>query len=72
LLPADCADRPCFLRGGPVDVFGDHSVSCKKSGFGDRHLGTQTFSARSLPSPEFPMTAGWTSPETDAARLTFC
>jgi len=30
------------------------------------------FSARSLPSPGFPMTAGWTSPETDAARLTFC
>jgi len=25
------------------DVFGDHAVSCKKSGFGDRHLGSQTF-----------------------------
>jgi len=24
-----------------VDVFGDHAVSCKKSGFWDRHLGTQ-------------------------------
>jgi len=26
-----------------VEVFGDHAVSCKKSGFGERHLGTQTF-----------------------------
>jgi len=42
LLPADCAGRPCHLCGGPVDVFGDHAVSCKKSGFGDRHLGIQT------------------------------
>jgi len=33
--------QPCPLCGGPVDVFGDHSVSCKKSGFGDRHLGTK-------------------------------
>jgi len=43
LLPADCAGRPCLLCGGPVDVFGDHAMSCKKSGFGDRHLGTKTF-----------------------------
>jgi len=43
LLPADCAGRPCPLCGGPADVFGDHAMSCKKSGFGDRHLGTQTF-----------------------------
>jgi len=43
LLPADCAGRPCPLCGGPVDVFGDHAVSGKKSGFGERHLGTQTF-----------------------------
>jgi len=43
LLRADCAGRPCPLCGGPVDVFGDHAVSCKKLGFGDRHLGTQTF-----------------------------
>jgi len=43
LLPADCAGRPGPLCGGPVDVFGDHAVSCKKSGFGDRQLGTQTF-----------------------------
>jgi len=31
------------LCGGPLDVFGDHAVSCKKSGFGYWHLGTQTF-----------------------------
>jgi len=43
LFPADCAGRPCPLCGGPVDVFGDHAVSCKKSGSGDRHLGTQSF-----------------------------
>jgi len=43
LLPADCAGRPCPLCGGPVDIFGDHAVSCKKSGFGERHLGTQFF-----------------------------
>jgi len=42
LLPAGCAGRSCPLCGGPVDVFGDHAVSGKKSGFGDRHLGTQT------------------------------
>jgi len=42
-LPEDCEGRPCPFCGGPVDVFGDHAVSCKKSGFGDRHLGTQTF-----------------------------
>jgi len=57
LLPADCAGRPCPLCGGPVDVFGDHAVAYKKSGFGD--LGTlahRPFSARSFPNPEFPMT----------------
>jgi len=32
LLPADCAV-----------VLGNHAVSCKKSEFGDRHLGTETF-----------------------------
>jgi len=42
LLPADCASRPCPVFGGPVDFFGDHAVSCKKSGFGDRNLGPQT------------------------------
>jgi len=42
-VPADCMGRPCPLCGGPVDVPGDHAVSCKESGFGDRHLGTQTF-----------------------------
>jgi len=51
LLPADCAGRPCPLCGRPVDVFGDHAVSCKKSGFGDRQLDTHSFSARSLPRP---------------------
>jgi len=25
-----------------VDIFGDHAVSCRRSGFGDRHLGTQS------------------------------
>jgi len=43
LLPADCAGRPCNLWRGPVDVFGDHAVSCKKSGLGDSHPGTRTF-----------------------------
>jgi len=42
LLPADCADRPCPLCGEPVDIFRDHAVSCKKSGFGERN-GTQSF-----------------------------
>jgi len=42
LLPTDCAGRPGPLCGRPVDVFGDHAVSCKKSGFGDGHLGIQT------------------------------
>jgi len=43
MLPADYAGRPCPLCGGPEDIFGDHTVSCKKSGFGDRHPGTQSF-----------------------------
>jgi len=43
LLAADCACTPCLLCGGPVGVFGDHAVSCKKSRYGDTHLGTQTF-----------------------------
>jgi len=43
LLPVDCAGRPCSICGGPAYVFGDHAVSCKKSGFGERHLDTQTF-----------------------------
>jgi len=37
-----------------VDVFGDHSVSCKKSGFGDRHLGTQTFFCQVLTQSRVP------------------
>jgi len=54
LLPADCAGMPCPLFGGPVDVFGDHTVSCKKSGFGDRHLGTQTFFCQVLTQSQVP------------------
>jgi len=54
LLPADCAGRPCPLCGGPVDVFGDHAVACKKSGFGDRHLGTQTFFCQVLTQSRVP------------------
>jgi len=26
-----------------VDIFGDHAMSCKKSGFGERHFSTQSF-----------------------------
>jgi len=54
LLPAHSAGRPCPLCGGPVDVFGDHAVSCKKSGFGDRHLGTQTFFCQVLTQSRVP------------------
>jgi len=54
LLPAGCAGRPCPLCGGPVDVFGDHAVSCKKSGFGDRHQGTQTFFCQVLAQSRVP------------------
>jgi len=54
LLPADCAGRPCPLCGGPVDVFGDHAVSYKKSRFGDRHLGTQTFLCQALTQSRVP------------------
>jgi len=54
LLPADCAGRPCPLCRGPVDVFGDHAVSCKKLGFGDRHLGTQTFFCQVLTQSRVP------------------
>jgi len=54
LLPADCAGRPCPLCGGPVDFFGDHAVSCKKSGFGDMHLGTQSFLCQVLTEARVP------------------
>jgi len=54
LLPADCAGRPCPLCGEPVDVFCDHAVACKKSGFGDRHLGTQTFFCQILTQSRVP------------------
>jgi len=54
LLPADCAGRPCPLCGKPVDIFGDHAVACKKSGFGDRHLGTQSFFYQVLTQARIP------------------
>jgi len=38
----------------PVDVFGDHAVACKKSGSGDRHLGTQTFLCQVLTQSRVP------------------
>jgi len=37
-----------------VDVFSDHAVSCKKSGVGDRHLGTQTFFCQVLTQSRVP------------------
>jgi len=37
-----------------VDIFGDHAVSCKNSGFGDRHLGTQPFFCQVLPQARTP------------------
>jgi len=54
LLPPDCAARPCPLCGRPMEVFGDFAVSCKKSGFGDRHLGTQTFFCQVLTQSRVP------------------
>jgi len=42
LLSPDSAGGLCPLCSGPVDIFGDHAVTCKKSGFGDGHLGTGT------------------------------
>jgi len=54
ILPADFAGRPCPLYGGPVDIFGDHAMSCKKSGFGDRHLGTQSFFCQVLTQARIP------------------
>jgi len=37
-----------------VDIFGDHAKSCKKSGFGDRHLGTQSFLCQVLTRARVP------------------
>jgi len=37
-----------------VDVFGDHAVSCKESGFGNRHFGTQTFFCQVLTQSRVP------------------
>jgi len=71
LLPADGAERPCPLCGGQTF---SATTPCHVR---IRDLGICTSahkpsSARSLSSPEFLMTASWTSPETDAAELTFC
>jgi len=71
LLPADFAGRPCPQCGGPVDVFGDHFVSCKKSGLGYWHHGTPTVFCHVLTQSRVRMTSRWTSPETDAARRSF-
>jgi len=51
---ADCAGRPFHLCGGPMEIFSDHAVSCKKSGFGDRHLGTQSFLCQVLTQARVP------------------
>jgi len=37
-----------------VEFFGDHTVPCKKSGFEDRHLGTQTFFCKVLTQSRVP------------------
>jgi len=59
--------------GGPEDVFGDHAVSCKKSGFGDRHLGTRTiFCQVFLIQSRVPHDSKVDIAEMDAALLTFC
>jgi len=37
-----------------VDIFADHAVSGKKSGFGDRQLGTQSFFCQVLTKAQIP------------------
>jgi len=37
-----------------VDIVGDHSMSCKKSGFWDRHLGTQNYLCQVLTQARVP------------------
>ena len=37
LLPAAAAGTPCDNRGQPLDVLGDHLVSCPKAGAWRRH-----------------------------------
>jgi len=37
-----------------MDIFGDHAMSCMKSGFGDRHLGTQSFFCQVLTQARIP------------------
>jgi len=54
LLPVDCVARSCNLCGEPLDIFGDHAVSCKKSGFGDKHLGPQCFFCQVLTISRIP------------------
>ena len=49
-----CAGRPCAACGAPIDVFGDHAVSCAKVGFGPRHHGIQSFLCRSLAQAHLP------------------
>ena len=48
------AGRPCGACGAPVDVFGDHAVSCGKVGFGPRHRGIQDFLCRMLARAHLP------------------
>jgi len=37
-----------------LDIYGEHAVSCKKSGFGDRHLRTQCFFCQVLTQARIP------------------
>jgi len=63
------ADRAPYAEGlwTPTATTPCH-VRSRDSGIGT--LAHKPFLARSLPNPEFHMTARWTSPETDAARRT--
>jgi len=65
------ADRATYAEGR---LTSSATTPCRVK---NRYSGTGTcahnfFHARSLFNSEFPTTARWTSPETDAARLTFC
>ena len=54
LVGGATSGRPCGACGSPVDVFGDHAVSCGKVGFGPRHRGTQDFLCRMLAQARLP------------------
>ena len=54
LIRGEFGGLPSAACMRPVDVFGDHAVMCKRSGFWNRHIGVQTFLCQMLTEARVP------------------